>query len=220
MSPRWLLVSSLGFTLLFNIAWAWGTGWLSIVAAAVCTLIVPAALHLWPMVPAEGWFRRGLRALVMTGICVTAAITSFSHSVDVLIGAGWTELTAWAVTGGAELLVALSTMALRTDQGGQAVQVADTSPVQAAVPDRAEGADTPVRAPADRPADTPAAATRTGGGGLSVVDSERSADLRAWVAELGETPTEYAVRKRYNCRQTVAARLLAELDTDPDRVAV
>lgn len=121
MSPRLLLLVSLGFSLAFNIVWACSRGVataggvLSVAAAAACTLIVPAGLHLWPQIPAPTWSLRALRAVVMTGICVSAAITSFSHSVEVLVAAGWTDLTAWSVTGGAELLVALSTMALRTD---------------------------------------------------------------------------------------------------------
>lgn len=122
MSPRLLLGGALGFTLIFNVVWACADGVetpqdvLSVMAAAICTLIVPAALHLWPQVPAPTRTLRALRAVVMLGICASAAITSFSHSVDVLLVAGWTDLTAWSVTGGAELLVALSTMALRQDE--------------------------------------------------------------------------------------------------------
>lgn len=130
MSPRLLLGGALGFTLVFNVVWACADGVdtpqrvLSVAAAAVCTLIVPAGLHLWPKVPAPTLPLRILRAVVMVGICASAAITSFSHSVEVLLVAGWTDLTAWSVTGGAELLVALSTMALRTDHTTPA-----TSPV-------------------------------------------------------------------------------------------
>lgn len=113
MSPLVLLLGSLAYSLAFNVAWAWGSSPLSVGAAAACTLIVPAALHLWPMVPATNAWVRMIRALVMTGICAAAAITSFQHAVAVLLDNHWTELAAWSVTGGAELLTTLSTMALR-----------------------------------------------------------------------------------------------------------
>lgn len=219
MSPRVLLVGSLGFTLLFNVAWAWGTGALSVVAAAVCTLIVPAGLHLWPQVPAVTWPRRVLRAFVMSGICVAATVTSFSHSVTVLIAAGWTPPTAWSVTGGAELLVALSTMAVirpvqRAVQVGVPVDVQpstalDGGPVQAADTLAEDDAEMPVQAGTPRHRK------------LSAVNPDRSADFRQWVSELDARPTEYAVRQRYGCRQSVAQRLLAELDEESDdRAAV
>lgn len=140
---RVFLAVSLCFTLAFNVAWSWGTGILSGVAAAACTLIVPAGLVLWRQVPAHSIPRRMLRAVVMGGVCAAAIITSFSHSVEVLLSAGWTDWTAWSVTGGAELLVALSTMAVhapRSDSelglgrgGGKTEQVAVPLSVQESV---------------------------------------------------------------------------------------
>lgn len=213
MSPRVLLVGSLAFTLAFNVAWAWGSGVLSVVAAAVCTLIVPAGLHLWPQVPAVTWLRRLLRAVVMSGICVAATVTSFSHSVTVLLASGWTPPTAWSVTGGAELLVALSTMAaMRTDTPTAAVadtpvRVADTPTGQVPTGQRTAPADVPDGAVVARPRK------------LSAVDPDRSARFRAWVDTLDGRPSNNAVRQRFGCRYDVARRLLEELD-DADRVAV
>ncbi len=70
---------------------------------------------------------------------------------------------------------------------------------------------TPTTDPEIRPARTPSrAAPRT----LRAVDADRSADLRAWAAELGQAPTTSAIRKRYGCRLTVAQRLLDELAED------
>lgn len=108
-----MLAGSLLFSLAFNMRWAWGSEFLSVLAAAACTLIVPGGIHLWPGIRVVTWWHRALRFFLLGGICATAAVTSFSHSVSVLIGAGWSEFTAWSVTGGAELLVALSTMAVR-----------------------------------------------------------------------------------------------------------
>lgn len=218
MSARLFLAGSLAFTLLFNVAWAWPTTWLSIIAAAVCTLIVPAGLTLWSQVPAETMLRRVVRALVMTGVCAAAIITSFSHSVSVLLAAGWTDWTAWSVTGGAELLVALSTMAVHAPR--TPVQDMKSDPVQ--VP-RSESVlpvqEAPVPAPVPsvdtRPALEPA--PRTGRPQtLRSVDPDRSVRFREWVATLPERPSEYAVRQKFGCRQSVAARLLAELDDDAD----
>lgn len=221
MSPLVLLIGSLGFSLAFNIAWAWGGPVLSVVAAAACTLIVPAGLHLWPMIPANSWSVRALRALVMTGICAAAAYTSFSHAVSVLLAAEWTEMAAWSVTGGAELLVALSTMAVRApvrDRSGKvrprrvqrpAAPRAD-APVQPR-PDRAvHTSDTA----ADTPADRPSAANPDRPRRLSAAREERSVRFHAWVATLPERPTEYQVRKEMGCRQSVAQDLLAELDEE------
>lgn len=216
MTPLLLLLGSLAFSLAFNVAWAWGGAVLSVIAAAACTLIVPAGLHLWPQIPASSWELRALRALVMTGICTAAAVSSFSHAVSVLLASGWTEFTAWSVTGGAELLVALSTMALRTpvqERAAEAVPVDVQQPVQAAVQTPDTPDQTPYRRPVQAPTDTPRQ--------LSAVDPDRSTRFHAWASTLPERPTEYAVRKEFGCRQSVAKALLAELDEDADdRAAV
>lgn len=225
MTPLVLLLGSLGFSLAFNIVWAWGTHPLSVLAAAACTLVVPAGLHLWPQIPAGTRWRRFWRGLVMLGICVAAAVTSFAHAVSVLVAAGWTDWTAWSVTGGVELLVALSTMALNGPRSGP-VQVTNSAPdrgvdrgvdTPADTPDSAttDTADSSAAAPvqADRPVRRPA---RPRANTLTVADPDRSADLRAWVSELGHRPSEYAVRTRYGCRQSVAQRLLEDLDRDTD----
>jgi len=232
-----LLVGSLGFSLIFNVVWAmreWSLSperLLSVLAAAACTLIVPAGLHLWPQVPARTWLTRVLRALVMTGICGAAAVTSFSHSVDVLLAAGWTLWTACSVTGGAELLIALSTMALRpagqaertvaAEEPSTPVRVQPRSPYTPAAPTTGQAVQPPrtypVPAPDTLPVPTPEPSERplsVGPHRLSVVDPDRLADLREWVSVLGDVPTEYAVRKRFRCRQSVAARLLDELAED------
>lgn len=219
MSPLVLLLGSLAFSLAFNVAWAWGTHPLSVVAAAACTLIVPAALHLWHQVPAHTWPRRAVRALVMTGICTAAAITSFQHAVEVLSAAGWTDLAAWSVTGGAELLTTLSTMALRAPTPDRPAKVR-TRHVQTRTAARTPRADTPVRPGPDSGVHTttgmsagmPAASTSDRPRPLSAARAERSERFHAWVATLPERPSEYQVRKHFRCRQSVAQDLLAELD--------
>lgn len=218
MTARLFLAGSLAFTLLFNVAWAWPTTWLSIVAAAVCTLIVPAGLTLWSQVPAETMPRRVVRALVMTGVCAAAIITSFSHSVSVLLAAGWTDWTAWSVTGGAELLVALSTMAVHAPR--TPIQGEKSDPVQGArsgpvLPVQDAPAAVPVPTADTRTATEPAPRTRDPQP-LRSVDPDRSVRFREWVATLPERPSEYAVRQKFGCRQSVAARLLAELDDEAD----
>lgn len=245
MSPLILLIGSLGFSLAFNISWAWGGPVLSIVAAAACTLIVPAGLHLWPMVPAHSWQVRWLRAIVMTGICAAAAYTSFSHAVSVLLSAGWTQWAAWSVTGGAELLVALSTMAVRapvqarTEDAVHNVQGDAYSVVPTGVPTGVPSAVQPVPTVRTEPVQAsrtdeqddvqPVRAEQNGTNGArrlsAVQDPERLDDLRQWAAKLGETPSAYKVRQRYGCGQAVADRLLKELkeidgDRDEDREAV
>lgn len=320
ISARLFLGASLVFTLAFNVAWAWHTTWLSIIAAAVCTLIVPAGLTLWPQVPAETILRRIIRAIVMTGVCAAAIITSFSHSVSVLLAAGWTDWTACSVTGGAELLVALSTMAVHApaavepvagvdngdvvsgaivrlsaaasaasivyrllDESGvllyvgvtahlrnrlrdhserkpwwQDVHSVDVQPFryradalrvenqiisqehplynvndklmddhvsieQARRSDLLSGEPGPLAPRTVKPVRT-LMSVRTrpvqqGQPKRTVPASDRSADiadLTRWTQELGKKPSEYAVRKRYRCRQTVAQQLLAELDNASD----
>lgn len=222
MSPLVLLLGSLAFSFAFNVAWAWGGPLLSVVAAAACTLIVPAALHLWPQVPAHTWARRAARAIVMTGICAAAAITSFQHAVAVLSAAGWTDLAAWSVTGGAELLTTLSTMALRAPAPDRTVKGRPRHS-QNAAPSRTPRADTPVRlgpdtvaAAADRAAtasaDSPEPAVEDRPKRLSAARAERSARFHAWAATLPDRPSEYQVRKEFSCRQSVAQALLAEFD--------
>lgn len=232
-----LLIAALMYTLVFNVAWAWGTGWLSVGAAAACTLIVPAGLHLWPTIPAETKARRALRALVMTGVCASAIITSFSHSVSVLLAAGWTEFTAWSVTGGAELLVALSTMALvgsaqpaeqanGQSEDGQADNPDPNSPDSCgqATPDGDEQADEQVSKQVARQvsgqvggqhANRPPRPRRR----LSAVPTNRSEKLAgeflAWATDQPKRPSGYAVRQRFGCGRDVAVQLLALLDDDP-----
>lgn len=249
MSPRLLLATALGFTLVFNVVWAsiggvtTPEGVLSVAAAAGCTLIVPAALHLWPQVPAPTWWLRSIRAVVMTGICVSAAITSFSHSVDVLLSAGWTDLTAWSVTGGAELLVALSTMALRKDvprASSQTPVVADlvaSRPLPVpAVEDARTGL---VEPPGDDRDETSQHDRPASPGTSSLAYSEPSpafvperprpasrderrkvSELRKWIEDAdGETPSPYAVKKRFGGSHATAKRLL-ELAADEPLMAV
>lgn len=223
-TPLLFLLGALVYSLAFNVAWAWGTGHLSVAAAAACTLIVPAGLHLWPQIPAHSRPRRFFRGLVMLGICVAAAVTSFVHAVHVLLSAGWDPWTACSVTGGAELLVALSTMALRTpaDHAVQAADpVADPQPETPADTPRTPVPATPVPAepvdePApDLPADPPVHRAPSRPRQLSAVGDDRAARFAALVAETGGVPTESQVRKRLGCRQTVAQRLIAEYEAGP-----
>lgn len=217
MTALLLLLGSLVFSLAFNLSWAWGGPPLSVIAAGVCTLIVPAGLHLWPLVPAANAWIKLLRALVMAGICTAAAITSFAHAVSVLYAAGWADWTAWSVTGGVELLVALSTMALRQGPAlaeEQAGQRTEQTPEQVPVQTRTgqeQGSeqvpDTPSRQAKKPPVQT--------GRKLSAVKPNRTAeDFLQWAAELDEPPSTYAVREQFKCGHNTAKSLLALLDDE------
>lgn len=230
MTAFFLLLGSLGFSLAFNMAWAWGGSFLSVAAAVACTLIVPAGLHLWPLIPAEHWFIKGVRALVMTGICSAAAITSFNHAVSVLMLQHWSDVSAASVTGGLECLVALSTMAVRTAaptpaQTGQQTAVGQSAgqasgPSPGPVPDVSETVDEPVpdrsRQTVDRRSGQSKRTSQTGRRTLSVVDPDRADDFRKWAAELDEEPSTYAIKKRYGCGYDVAVRLLKELTDETE----
>lgn len=226
MTALFLLLGSLGFSLAFNMAWAWGGSFLSVAAAVACTLIVPAGLHLWPLIPAEHWFIKGVRALVMTGICSAAAITSFNHAVSVLMLQHWSDVSAASVTGGLECLVALSTMAVRTaaptpvqtDQqtavGQPAGQASGPSPEP--VPDVSEPVPDRSRQAVDRRSGQSKRTNQTGRRALSVVDPDRADDFRKWAAELDEKPSTYAIKNRYGCGYDVAVRLLKELTDETE----
>lgn len=230
MTALFLLLGSLGFSLAFNMAWAWGGSFLSVAAAVACTLIVPAGLHLWPLIPAEHWFIKAGRALVMTGICSAAAITSFNHAVAVLMLQHWSDVSAASVTGGLECLVALSTMAVRTGaptpaQTGQQTPVGQASgPAPEPVPDVSEPDEEPVDEPVpnrsrqtvDRRSGQSKRTSQTGRRTLSVVDPDRADDFRKWAAELDEKPSTYAIKNRYGCGYEVAQRLLKELTDEPE----
>lgn len=67
-----------------NVAWTLEHGPVRVVAGLFATALVPIALHLWPLVPITGRVTRIVRALVMTYICLAAAVVNLSHSVLLL----------------------------------------------------------------------------------------------------------------------------------------
>ena len=67
-----------------NVAWTWELGPVRIVGGLFATALVPISLHLWPQVPVTGKATRVVRALVMTYICLAAAIVNLAHAVQVL----------------------------------------------------------------------------------------------------------------------------------------
>lgn len=209
-----MLLGSLAFSLAFNMSWAWGGSPLSVIAAAACTLIVPAGLHLWPLVPAANWKIRALRAVVMSGICSAAAVVSFLHAVDVLFANGWTPITAWAVTGGAELLVALSTMALRQPVRTEPEPVAEHT--ERAVPTHVGQVHGQAETAAEQVVDTPPVQdrkpVRRPSRKLSAVKADHADDFLKWALELDERPSTYAVRQRFQCGHDKALALLGEFD--------
>lgn len=209
-----MLLGSLAFSLAFNMSWAWGGSPLSVIAAAACTLIVPAGLHLWPLVPAANWKVRALRAVVMSGICTAAAVVSFLHAVDVLLANGWTPLTAWAVTGGAELLVALSTMALR-----QPAEHTEQAPVQAQEQTPVQPATKPEQPRNSRPEQPKKSAVQTERK-LSAVKPDRTAEVLEWVLEQSTRPSSYAIREQFKCGHATATAALKEYDELTRKVAV
>lgn len=220
MSPRVLLSGSLAFSMLFNLVWATRAGvhtpadLLSIGAAVACTLIVPAGLGLWPQIPAKGFWARAFRALLMLGISAAAAITSFAHSVEVLIGTGWSYWTAAAVTAGIELLVALSTMALRQPVRTEQEQVDEQREQSVRTDD--EPADGQAETEPEQVADTPPVQdrkpVRKPSRKLSAVKTDHADDFLKWALELDERPSTYAVRQRFQCGHDKALALLTELD--------
>lgn len=242
MSPRVLLAGSLAFSLLFNLVWAFRdgvdtpAGWLSVGAAVACTLIVPAGLGLWPQIPARGAWARFFRAVLMLGISAAAAVTSFSHSVDVLRSVGWTDWTAGAVTAGIELLVALSTMALRAAEQVTGQAEADrTKVLEQALSDAlakseqglsdslrggGQGTEQPDEQPANTPVPTRPNLSQTGPDrpdtpGDSTVHElanthpDRLSDFRKWMSERGGVmPSGKAIRDRYGCGYAAATNLV------------
>jgi hypothetical protein len=146
----------------------------------------------------------------MSGICTAAAVVSFLHAVDVLFANGWTPITAWAVTGGAELLVALSTMALRQP----AQTAAEPVPVQTEQPTQTHNEQVPARPEqvADTPVAPPQKPVRRSSRKLSAVKPDHADDFLTWALELEERPSTYAVRQRFQCGHDKALTLLSELD--------
>jgi hypothetical protein len=108
--------------------------------------------------------------------------------------------------------------ASRTDHA-PAVQDVDASRTEVRTDSRTE-----VRTDEDGPQEKPRYRPAPNRRRLVPVDTDRENDFRAWAATLDKTPSAYQVRQRYGCRQSVAERLLALLDeepeTEPERVAV
>lgn len=67
-----------------NVAWTWELGPVRVVAGLFATALVPISLHLWPRVPVTGKPTRAIRAVVMTYICLAAALVNLAHSAQLL----------------------------------------------------------------------------------------------------------------------------------------
>lgn len=67
-----------------NVAWTYQLGPVRVAAGLFATALVPVSLHLWPHVAVTGWFTRVIRALVMTYICLAAAVVNLAHSALLL----------------------------------------------------------------------------------------------------------------------------------------
>jgi hypothetical protein len=63
-----------------NVAWTYELGPVRIAAGLFATALVPISLHLWPRVPVTGGWTRAIRAIVMTYICLAAAVVNLAHS--------------------------------------------------------------------------------------------------------------------------------------------
>lgn len=92
----------------------------------MASLALPAAIHLWPMVPGggagfTGWLRALVRALVMTSIAGMAAYITFRHGAHIMVPAGetdpWDIATGYLYTLITESLVVLGVMAHRAQRG-------------------------------------------------------------------------------------------------------
>jgi hypothetical protein len=112
--PLLVLGVGFGFSLAANLLWCWPGGTVRILGGALASVALPAAVHMWPHVPATTWATSALRNAVMAGIAVLAAVTTFAHAASLLIAHGEDPRLACAYPVMTELLVVFAVLARRT----------------------------------------------------------------------------------------------------------
>lgn len=151
--PAPLVILGVGFTfsLAANLVWTWPGGPIRVAGGALASLALPAAVHLWPQIPAHTWPRRIVRALVMTLIALMAAYTTFSHASALLVAQGEVPLLAAFYPLMTELMVVMGVLAHRVPVAApERVELAERKPAAA-----------PAEAQAVEPAPEPAKPVRT-----------------------------------------------------------
>ncbi|MDP9143415.1 MAG: hypothetical protein M3N43_01740, partial [Actinomycetota bacterium] len=113
--PAVVLVVGFSFGLAANLLWCWPGGPVRILGGALASIALPAAVHMWPQVPAGTWPIRWIRNGVMTGIASLAAVTTFAHAARLLIVHGEDPWLAMAYPVMTELMVVLAVLSHRPD---------------------------------------------------------------------------------------------------------
>lgn len=129
--PLVVLIVGFTFSAAANIVWSWPGGFIRIAGGLLASLALPGAIHLWPRIPtagtwhlpalpgSTGWrhsdrdipLMRIVRAVVMTGIAVLAAATTFVHASALLIAHGEHPWLAYAYPVITELVVVMGALA-------------------------------------------------------------------------------------------------------------
>lgn len=134
-----------------NTAWTWDHGPVRIVAGLFATALVPTSLHLWHRVPVTGRWTRAIRAVVMTYICLAAAVVNLMHASWLLVEGGEDGVLAVLLVTALEAVMVMASLARRAHPK----QAKARRPAPAAAPvgrpvERVEpGAPAAVEAPAE-----------------------------------------------------------------------
>jgi hypothetical protein len=195
-----ILVVGFSFSLAANLLWCWPGGPVRILGGALASVALPAAVHMWPHVPAHTWPRRAGRALVMTGIAAGAAATTFAHASQLLIQHGEDWRLALVYPAITELLVVFAVLAHRVPAVVAATRVkpAEKRGVR-------EPAPSTTPAPAGPAPATPAAAPRS-------ITAERATHTERvdWLRGRPEAPFSEeiaALRTHFRVSESTAKRI-------------
>lgn len=160
--PLIVLIGGFGFSAAINLMATWGSAPL-MMGGVMCSLAVPAAIELWPRIPANpnGWgVRRIVRGLIMTALALLAAYVTFRHGATVMATPGdasaWDEVTAYFYTLITESLMILGVMALRAEQAKRAAEKAERDRLALDATQVARVPDVPAPDPVVQTAEVPA----------------------------------------------------------------
>lgn len=118
-APLLVLTAGFVFSLAANLLWTWPGGPVRVIGGLFASVALPAAVHLFPAVPAHTWPRRALRVALIGAIAAGAAWTTFVHASSLLVAHGEDPLLAAAYPVMTELLVVLGVLAHRGGGGGR-----------------------------------------------------------------------------------------------------
>lgn len=118
--PLVVLVVGFGFSMAINVMATLPDPHL-VMGGVMASIALPAAIHLWPMVPAHHWISAIVRALVMSALALMAAYITFRHGATLMMPKApegqvlswWDEVTGYLYTLITEALVVLGVMAHR-----------------------------------------------------------------------------------------------------------